>query len=217
MQSKNKLIMIAVVAGLAGAASSAFAAAPSDAQAHEMWKNLVLQTPAPAEGCYHTSYPNVVWQKDQCFQSPHRYLAPPRRNAAGKWQTVGNGNDDVLDVSGHQISKILGTFPTVTGVKTEKGVGVASFGGGGILGANEYTLQINSGMDKTTAACKSKSDCTVWQQYVYSPDYDVQGSAAVFIEYWLLGWGSSSCPSGGWDSDGNGDCVLNSNYNLRSG
>jgi hypothetical protein len=67
-------------------------------------------------------------------------------------------------------------------------------------------------MDLTTAACKSHPGCTVWQQYVYAPDYDVQGSAAVFIEYWLLGWGNGKCPTTSWDPDGSGDCVLNSNY-----
>jgi hypothetical protein len=205
------LVLTALVVGLASAASSAFAAAPTDAQARANWNDVITHVAAPSEGCFHATYPETKWVKDQCFQSPHRYLAPPRRNSQGKWETVGNGNDDVIEVSGHQISEITGTFPTVTGVKTEKGVGVSAFGGGGILGANEYTLQINSGIDKTTAACKGKSGCVIWEQYVYSPDYDVQGSAAVFIEYWLLGYGST-CPSGSWQSDGSGDCVYNSNY-----
>jgi hypothetical protein len=138
-------------------------------------------------------------------------MPAPRRDSNGKWQTVGNGNDDVIEVTGHQISEIAGSFPTVTGVTSEKGVGVSAFGDGGILGANEYTLQINSGMDQTTAPCKGKTGCVAWQQYVYSPDYDVQGSAAVFIEYWLLGWGSAKCPSG-FDTDDQGDCVKNSSY-----
>jgi hypothetical protein len=141
MQTKNKLILIAVAAGLAGAASSAFAA-PSEQQAREIWKDLVTHNPATGEGCFHAAYPSTVWQKDTCYQSPHRYLTPPHRNAHGQWETVGNGNDDVIEVAG-TISQTVGTFPTVTGVKTEKGVGVAAFGGGGILGANEYTLQIN--------------------------------------------------------------------------
>jgi hypothetical protein len=88
-------------------------------------------------------------------------------------------------------------------------VGVAAFGGGGILGANEYTLQVNSNYNKTTAACKSHSGCTVWQQFIYSPDYSTKGKAAVFIQYWLLGYGGSSCPSG-FGSDGSGDCYKNS-------
>jgi hypothetical protein len=219
MQSMKKLdarhaLLIAVTTGLACAASSAFAAPSTeqerDLQAHEIWNDIVTHNPAPAEGCFHTTYPSTVWVKDTCYQAPHRYSPPPRRSKTGEYETVGNGNDDVIEVSGKQISQTVGTFPTVTGVTSEKGVGVAAFGGGGILGANEYTLQINSQMNKSTAACKSKSGCTVWQQYVYSPDYDVQGKAAVFIEYWLLGYGSS-CPSG-WDTDDEGDCVKNSSY-----
>jgi hypothetical protein len=49
----------------------------------------------------------------------------------------------------------------------------------------------------------------VWQQFVYATDFETKGEAAVFIEYWLIGWGSSRCPSG-WESDGEGDCVINS-------
>ena len=30
------------------------------------------------------------------------------------------------------------------------------------------------------------------------------------MQYWLIGWGSSRCPSGGWESDGGGDCFRNS-------
>ena len=48
----------------------------------------------------------------------------------------------------------------------------------------------------------------IWQQAVYAPDYAVSGQAAVFFQYWLIGYGSS-CPSG-WGSDGGGDCYKNS-------
>lgn len=213
MQSKNKramrhLILVALATGLAGVAPSAFAA-PSEEQAQAIWRDLVHSNPAPAEGCFHATYPSTAWVRDTCYQTPHRYMAPPRRNNNGQWETVGNGNDYAISVAGN-ISKTIGSFPTVTGVKTEKGVGVAAFGGGGILGPNEYTLQINSQMDLGTSSCNGHSGCTVWQQYVMAPDYDVQGKTAVFIEYWLLGYGNS-CPSG-WDSDGGGDCVKNSNY-----
>jgi hypothetical protein len=127
---------------------------------------------------------------------------------AGGTQTTGNGDDYAIEVSG-LISSATGTFPSVTGVTSEKSVGVAAFGGGGILGANEYTLQVNSNYNKTTSVCKSHSGCTVWQQFIYSPDYSTKGKAAVFIQYWLLGYGGTSCPSG-FGSDGSGDCYKNS-------
>jgi len=52
---------------------------------------------------------------------------------------------------------------------------------------------------------------TVLEQFGYSPEYETQGEAAVFMQYWLIGWGSSGCPSG-WGSDGGGDCYKNSAY-----
>jgi hypothetical protein len=46
---------------------------------------------------------------------------------------------------------------------------------------------------------------------VYATDYETKGKAAAFMQYWLIGWGSSRCPSG-FGSDGGGDCYGNSNY-----
>jgi hypothetical protein len=87
-------------------------------------------------------------------------------------------------------------------------VGVAAFGGGGILGPNEYTLQINSNLNATTSACNAHSGCTVWQQFIYAPDYQVKGEAAVFMQYWLVNY-YDVCPHG-WTPDGLGDCYRNS-------
>src|ERR1700722_142859 len=65
-------------------------------------------------------------------------------------------------------------------------------GSGGILGPNEYTLQVNTNFTGTTSACAGHTGCTVWQQFIYSPDYEVKGEAAFFMQYWLIGWGSPS-------------------------
>jgi hypothetical protein len=86
---------------------------------------------------------------------------------------------------------------------------VAAFGDGGILGPNEYSLQLNTDFQGTTAACDSHSGCVVWQQFIYATDYAVEGEAAVFMQYWLIGWGSSACPKG-FASAGGGDCYGNS-------
>jgi hypothetical protein len=103
----------------------------------------------------------------------------------------------------------LGSFPTVTDVTSEKSKGVAAFGGGGILGNNEYTLQANTNYTGTTSVCAGHSGCTVWQQYIYSTDYVTKGKGAVFMQYWLIGWGSKACP-GTFFSAGGGDCYTNS-------
>jgi len=239
MQSKShsaarRLIKIAVVASLVCAASvpAAFAApavatgdqaqVPSmvQAQAIQSWHEDITRMSTPSEGCFQATFPSILWKQVSCSQvQPFSHPLPRRPDALSRFaqstgaggggtQTTGNGDDYAIETS-TLISSATGTFPSVTGVTSEKSVGVAAFGGGGILGPNEYTLQVNSNYNKTTAACKSHSGCTVWQQFLYSPDYSTKGKAAVFIQYWLLGYGGSSCPSG-FGSDGSGDCYKNS-------
>ena len=184
--------------------------APVDAEsiAHNNWREFMTKNPAAEDGCFHAAYPSYAWEQVTC-----KALAPRAHPAARKpkiaEETTGNGNDYVASAAG-LITKTVGTFTNVTGVTSETGVGVAAFGGGGILGANEYTLQINTNFTGTTAACRGHNGCTVWQQFIYSPDYQVQGEAAVFMQYWLINYGSSRCPSG-FESDGGGDCFGNSN------
>ena len=213
-----------LAAGVVGAAcvSAAYAAQPTnvssqagteyvgalEAQARAQWREDISHIATPAEGCFHATYPSVVWERTACKAAIPRVMPTPRWRNFGAAQNAGNGNDYTLH-SSTLITKAVGSFPTVTGVTSESGVGVAAYGGGGILGPNEYSLQINSSFDDTTSACKSHSGCTVWQQYVYAPDYEVDGEAAVFMQYWLIGYGGSSCPSG-FGSDGAGDCYKNS-------
>ena len=222
MQAKLKLMFLA---GLVSAAfvPAVFAApstnvygsssdqqvGPIEAVARQSWREDIAQVATPAQGCYHASYPSIVWQQISCKNLPARSHSLPHYYLFGAPQTAGNGNDYTLQSGSHLITKAVGSFPSVTGVTSEKSVGVAAYGDGGILGANEYSLQINSQFTSTTSACKSKSGCTVWQQFVYAPDYEVQGEAAVFMQNWLIGYGSSRCPSG-FASDGEGDCYGNS-------
>jgi hypothetical protein len=166
----------------------------------------MTQYTQPAEGCFQASYPSIVWEEVECREL-HPRVHPVVRKP-GEGQVTGNGHDYVAEAAG-LISGTLGTFPTVTGVKSEKGVGVAQYGGGGILGPNEYSLQLNTNFTGTTAACDGHSGCVVWQQFIYATDYETKGEGAVFMQYWLISWGSSACPSG-FASDGAGDCYGNS-------
>jgi hypothetical protein len=205
---------IYLAAGLIGASSvqpafSGPAQAP-DSAARDQWRAVMAHNTASAEGCFHASYPSFVWEQLACKVATPRAHPVHRRPSDGAKDVTGNGNDYVAQSSG-LTSEALGTFPTVTGVKSEKSVGVAAFGDGGILGKNEYTLQANTNFTGSTAACAGHSGCTVWQQFIYSTDYNVEGEAAVFMQYWLIGWGSSKCPSG-FASAGGGDCYGNSNY-----
>src|SRR5580658_1400848 len=215
----RSLLHIAAVAGFVSVVPlcSASAAQSGDevvnhveAQAREAWRGIMHETSAPSEGCFHASYPSTQWQEVECAAAPGYRSALPK--AKDREQTVGNGYDYVVQVpSGRLLNSASGTFPTVTGVKSEKSVGVAAFGDGGILGPNEYSLQLNTNLTDTTAACDGHSDCVVWQQFIYATDYVTDGEAAVFMQYWLIGWGDSACPSG-FGSDGEGDCYGNSNY-----
>ncbi|MBS0193901.1 MAG: hypothetical protein JSR34_06615 [Proteobacteria bacterium] len=205
----RRMILIALAAVTGCAASSAFAA-PNEAMAHALWEKSVRQNPAPASGCFHTTYPSVMWVRDQCHATPYHYTPGPRIAAAKQRDIVGDGHDYALAVNG-LISQVVGSFPLVRGVQWEQSVGVPAFGGGGILGPNEYTLQINTNFAPATAACNGGAQgCFVWQQFIYSPDYAVQGSAAVFMQYWLINY-QNACPDGFW-SDGGADCYTNSDY-----
>lgn len=221
MQQKLKFALVAGLLSVAcvpamSVAQDAYASAqasdqavgPIEAVARQAWRDDMAQVATPNEGCYHASYPSIIWKQVGCDVLPARVHTLPRKTTWGEAQTTGNGADYALKAAG-TISQTVGTFPSVKGVTSEKGVGVASFGGGGILGPNEYTLQINSNANATTAACKSHSGCVVWQQFIYSPDYSTQGKAAVFMQYWLINYGGTTCPSS-WGSDGQGDCYRNS-------
>jgi hypothetical protein len=193
-----------VLAGPSGASVD------SEAAARANWLAIMAHNPAAAEGCSHASYPNYVWETVAC-KIAHPLVHPVHRKPVGGARDVtGNGHDYVAEAAG-LISETLGSFPSVSDVKSEKSVGVAAFGGSGILGPNEYTLQVNSNYTGTTSVCAGHSGCTVWQQFIYSPDYNTNGEAAVFMQYWLIGWGSSACPKG-FGTDDSGDCYKNSAY-----
>ena len=164
-------------------------------RARELWRGAMSKNEPSTEGCFHAAYPNLVWDSVRCTVGVPLAHPTPRTLAAGSPAVVGNGHDWALGATG-LITAVLGEFLNVKNVKSEKGVGVASFGGGGILGPNEYTLQLNSNDNATTSACAGHSGCTVWQQYLYATDVLGKGKAGVFIQYWLLNWGTAACPHG---------------------
>jgi hypothetical protein len=189
----------------------------------EAWRQTMHQTSAPRGGCFEASFPSTEWVEISCAEPPAYRSALPRITG-NREEVVGNGSDYVAQApSGHVFSSVVGSFPTVKGVTSEKSAGVSAFGNGGILGANEYTVQVNTNFYKS-AACGSYAGCLAWQQYVLSTNTPVSLTSSgltnkteVFIEYWLINYGSSSrarCPSGfingGADEEGPGvDCVQN--------
>jgi hypothetical protein len=218
--SATLFIASALLPRIAAAQSGALTVQQYQEQLHETWRYTMHQTPAPQEGCYHASFPSTQWEKVDCAAPPAYQSARPNRRT----QTVGNGADYVAQAPpGHTFSSVTGSFPTVTGVTSEKGTNVP-FGGGesdGITGTNQYTLQVNTNI-VNTAACAGFKGCFAWQQYVISTDTPVSltsgsltNKTEVFIEYWLINYGSSrraTCPkgfiNGGADTTGV-DCVQN--------
>jgi hypothetical protein len=188
------------------AAQTTDAAVDAEAAARDNWRAVMANNTELGEGCFRASYPSIVWEWVECKELHPR--VHPVFHRPGEGQVTGNGHDYVAQAPG-LISKTLGTFPKVTGVKTEKSVGVAAFGDEGILGPNEYSIQLNTDFTGTTAACDGHTDCVVWQQFIYATDYETVGEAAVFMQYWLIGWGDSACPTG-FGSAGGGDCYGNS-------
>jgi hypothetical protein len=172
------------------ATTAAYASSEID-RLQEAWRDTIIKTPVPQEGCFTASYPATVWQPVACITAPARPFVPRDGRAPGSGRTVGDGDDYSAVVSG-LISTTVGSFPTITGLKTETGEGEA----------NSYTLQINSQFfaSPTCSGAANPSACRGWEQFVYFP-----GSA--FMQYWLINY-VSECPSG-WMSAGS-DCYRNS-------
>ena len=177
-----------------------------ESAAQVQWRAVIAQVTTPAEGCFQASYPDIIWERVECTKTQSLVHPEHKEPAVAAEEITGNGHDYAAGAKG-LITQASGGF-TTKGVKSERGVGVVGFGGGGILGPNEYSLQVNTNANETTSRCAGHSGCRVWQQYVYSPDYNVKGKAAVFMQYWLIGWGASACPSG-WGKAG-ANCVKNS-------
>jgi hypothetical protein len=163
----------------------------AEASNQEVWREAIAQTEVPAEGCFQATYPSLAWNQIECTVAPN---IPYRPRSGQMSQTVGNGNDYAAKVTTGLINKTTGSFPAVTGVTKETG----------LLGKNDYSLQLNSNF-MNTAACNGARDpanCLDWEQFIYASGYK-----AAFMQYWLINW-NNPCPSG-WNSDG-GDCFKNS-------
>lgn len=196
------------------------------------WHEKMKKAGPPADGCFHASYPSANWEKVTCGPRPtYRSSRPVLPSSVlhslsrdeVKPQTVGNGTDYAAQAAGI-IQSATGSFPAVSGVTSEKGVNVM-FGGSlsnGTIGANQYTLQLNTDINSSTTACAKLGygSCNVWEQYLYSTDAYTDGTHPMaFIQSWVFpsqaDYDSAGCPaSAGWDdaTDSSGPaCVHNSN------
>ena len=195
-ESRNRRIArVAIVSALAAAAGAPVlaqtaqpevATVSAEALMQENWRETIARTGVPHEGCFQAEFPNAVWVETGCTVAPDKVYVP---HGHGGPQTVGNGVDYAASVT-NLISSAVGTFPTVTGVTSERDGS-----------ANVYSIQLNSNF-MSTAACNGHSGCLAWEQFVYSSQ-----ETAAFMQYWLIDYGNS-CPSG-WNAY-SGSCYRNS-------
>jgi hypothetical protein len=187
-----------------------------DEAAHGVWHKHMAQIPTTGNGCFHASYPNLVWEKVDCMIVPPRSVHPLHgRPADGPPIMVAGDRDDTLVQAQGLISTAIGTFKT-TGVTSETGAGVPKYDNQGNLGPNQYSVQLNTNGSSTNSHCDGHSECTVWQQFVYSTHYpNADSPAVILIEYQLLNYdkyGTVGCPTGFtqyiWDCVGNSPAVV---------
>jgi hypothetical protein len=193
------------------------AAAPS-AETLRNWHNGMVQVPppsvaAPNGGCFTATYPNIQWQEVPCAAGvtvPPFPPVPARTPAGGEGFSVGGGVDPIAGVTSGQVSTAVGSFDSVSGVTNITGE----------FGANDYSLQLNSNTfsSPVCSGAGTPSQCVGWQQFVFSNLGCTSGPDQVpcnFMQYWLIHWGSTTCPAtGGWmffNNGGDDECYTNSN------
>ena len=179
------LAVAAMPSAFAQTATPEVATVSAEALMQENWRETIARTSVPHEGCFEAQFPTAVWVEASCTVAPDKVYLP----RGGNPQTVGNGVDYAASVT-NLMSAAVGTFPTVTGVTSERDGG-----------ANVYSIQLNSNF-MSTAACNGHSGCLAWEQFVYSSQ-----ETAAFMQYWLINYGNS-CPSG-WNAY-SGSCYKNS-------
>ena len=162
----------------------------------QSWQNSLVAEKGTANGCFKAEYPSNQWKPVTCRQASK--AEPSRRPTVAT--ALRRADDSITDYAlkaNGLIRKAEGSFPEVSGVHF-------IYGNGTTVGADEFSLQLDSDANATTGACAGHANCHVWQQFIYA----MHGEGAVFMQYWLINYGSA-CP-GGWSGDGSGSCYRNS-------
>jgi hypothetical protein len=202
--------------------SSSSAEIDREAPARKNWRETMAKQPASGEGnsCFHASYPNYVWEAVACSTAgqPTSHPTPKQvqHDAPGP-QEGGSIGDYVAVTQNGLILHADGAF-SVSGVTTETNVA----NNGVTTGSNDYGLQINTNWSlppgqpnstllptATPAACQGQTGCQVWQQFIYTTDFNgLSGPnhGELFMQYWLF---NAKCPDSTWTKSGN-NCFKNS-------
>ena len=183
-----------------GASAGAVTPAPLTTQA---WHQDIAHLSTPASGCYSASYPALSWRSVTCATAPDLRFNPSAgaaksaSSAESAYIPVGRGTKTGPETVGEQwdhtavvtglLTGATGSFPTVSGVTSEEGDGVA----------NAYSLQLNSAPFASPKCSGHGSDCQGWEQFILSNPADGEASS-ILIQFWLLDY-SGACPAD-WDS-----------------
>jgi hypothetical protein len=207
--SLSSISRILIAAGLAVAVSAP--AWAQESMPRDNWRTFMTNNPADTEGCFHASYPSTTWEEVACEDVDPSDL-PGHINQNGAPEVGGSG--DYVAQTTKPMSIASGGFAvsSISGELSEVGVSEFTRNGKpqGVLGQDQYAVQLNTNEHSTTSACKGNTTCRVWQQFVYASNYpNATSGGKLFIQYWLLHWGSSKCPSTSWNKQGNA-CYKNS-------
>ncbi len=224
MFNMRRMMLATGIVGLLGAVGFSTSVAALDAnndvaaqakkEALDNWHESIKHLAPPTSGCFHATYPSVVWEKEACLPaSAHHVVLPPHfskqartaqaKTSAASLNTAGDGNDYSAKTS-TLTSSAIGSFPTVTGV-TSKSNG-------------DYTLQLNTNMGPS-ADCNATygySSCQTWQQFIYATTgEDVTGTPPqAYIQDWIFlsddDYNSIGCPEGWGNYDPQDACFTDS-------
>jgi hypothetical protein len=167
----------AVVNASAAGATATDRAVDPESAARAQWRKLMAHNSTPAAGCFHASYPDIVWERVACdIGQPrvHPVHVKPRGDepeVTGGILGTNKSNDYVAKATG-LLTGAYGFFGTGD-VTSEVGVSEYNINGvqQGITGSDEYSIQLNTNQLEITSACAGHPRCTVWQQFVYATDY----------------------------------------------
>ncbi|HEY2510549.1 MAG TPA: hypothetical protein VGI39_06825 [Polyangiaceae bacterium] len=187
--------------------TDSLAAVGSRDPAKELWRRQISKTPLPKEGCFDAVHPSTQWVEVPCATGRHSHPAAPTMPVPADSLTDTEASSGAsgggrvhpftsAKVSSGTLSSAEGSFPSATGLTSEKGNGAS----------NSFSIQLNTQSNLTnsaiTALCKSTAtpaSCKGWVQFVYW-----EGAAEIW--YNLVGAGNK-CPSSAWKNDG-GACYF---------
>ena len=157
------------------------------------WHKAMRNVRTPGRGCFRASYPALAWHAVKCVTVPlvPSAAAQPARSARHvEPAQVGGANGDYVAQVPGLISEATGTFSDVSSGISE--TGLVQNTGSPVKDA--FSLQLNSQLNFTTAACSASSNsaCTGWQQFLYTYGTD---NPTVYMQYWLFDYGATSSPS----------------------